>query len=196
MKVGIMGGTFDPIHMGHLIAAQRALEGLQLDRIWFLPASVPPHKQLSGGASASQRLAMVRLATQEEENFEVCEAEMRRDGISYSYDTIVELQEDFPGYRFYYIIGADMVQYLPKWHRISELAQRIGFIGLQRKGYVLEKETLPDFLRSKVELVPMPVIEVSSTDIRIRRAEGKPVRYTVPDAVARYIEENGLYAGE
>ncbi|ANE47267.1 nicotinic acid mononucleotide adenylyltransferase [Paenibacillus swuensis] len=194
MRIGIMGGTFNPIHLGHLIAAQRACEGMELDQIWFMPTHTPPHKPAPAGTTPEQRRDMVQLAVSGSNRFCVSDAELRREGVSYSYDTVCRLQQDHPDDRFYYIVGADMIQFLPKWYRIDELATRIGFIGLQRKGYSASLEALPENIRAAVTLVPMPVIELSSTEIRERRAKGKPVTYLVPANVERYMEENGLYA--
>ncbi|MGG2199261.1 nicotinate-nucleotide adenylyltransferase [Paenibacillus validus] len=193
MKVGIMGGTFDPIHIGHLLAAQSVCEELGLDEVWFMPTNVPPHKEQTQGATARQRLEMVRLAVEGHEAFRASDIELVKGGVSYSIETVSLLRERYPDHRFYYIIGADMVQYLPKWHRIDELVRLVTFVGLQRPGFDADLEELPAPMKEAVMLASMPQIELSSTLIRERRAAGRPVRYMVPDRVNNYIEVNRLY---
>lgn len=191
-RIGIMGGTFDPIHIGHLIAAEQAREQGRLDEVWFLPTYAPPHKKESPAGTPEQRLEMVRRAVNGHPRFAVCDLEIRRGGISYSADTVEALTEEYPDVHFLFIIGADMVEYLPRWHRIGDIAARIGFIGLARPGYTLAPD-LPSWLKDKVTLVTMPQIELSSSEIRSRVRAGRSIRYLVPGAVQEYIEENGLY---
>ena len=193
MKVGIMGGTFDPIHIGHLIAAQIACEQAGLDEVWFMPTNVPPHKENAPLASAEQRLQMVKLAVDAHPYFRPLDIELRKGGISYTIDTVKLLREEQPGIHFSYIIGADMVQFLPKWYKIEELTALITFIGLMRPGYILDLEDLPVHIQQAVRLAEMPLIELSSTRIRSRKAKGQSIRYMVPDRVYEYIEENGIY---
>ncbi len=193
MKIGIMGGTFDPIHIGHLIAAERAKEGMGLDQVWFMPSNVPPHKTHSPGASAQQRWEMVCRAVADHPDFRPFDLELKRGGVSYTVETVKQLEQLHPDHQFYYIIGADMVQFLPKWHRIEEIVERISFIGLQRPGFTASTEQLSQFIAKKVTIVPMPMIEISSTDIRERRRRRLSVRYLVSEAVHQFIEGNGLY---
>jgi nicotinate-nucleotide adenylyltransferase len=193
MKVGIMGGTFDPVHTGHLIAAQFACEQAELDEVWFMPTNVSPHKEQGPKASPEQRWEMVCLATQGHPRFRPFDMELQKGGISYSIDTVNELLKQYPGIHFYYIIGADMVQFLPKWYKVDELVKLITFIGLQRPGYTLDMSLLPEPVRQAVILAEMPLIELSSTLIRKRQAEHKSIRYLVPDRVCDYIEVSGIY---
>ncbi|UQZ86939.1 Nicotinate-nucleotide adenylyltransferase [Paenibacillus konkukensis] len=193
MKVGIMGGTFDPIHTGHLIAAQSACEQAKLDEVWFMPTNVPPHKSEAPGASARQRWEMVALAVEGNPRFKPVDLELKKGGVSYSIDTVKLLTQTYPGIHFYYIIGADMVQYLPKWYKIGELVQLVSFIGLQRPGYEVEISSLPAAVREALIMAQMPLMELSSTNIRERLSRGLPVRYRVPDSVNDYIEVNGIY---
>jgi nicotinate-nucleotide adenylyltransferase len=193
MKVGIMGGTFDPIHIGHLIAAQCAYEQAGLDEVWFMPTSVPPHKPHAPAASPQQRWDMVCRAIEGETHFHPFDMELEKGGVSYTFDTVVQLKKKFPDHHFYYIIGADMVQYLPNWFKIEELVRLVLFIGLQRPGYMLNMESLPHAVRDAVTLVPMPLIELSSTSIRHRKSDGKTIRHMIPDQVYEYIEVNGIY---
>ncbi|WP_040948301.1 nicotinate-nucleotide adenylyltransferase [Gorillibacterium massiliense] len=193
MKIGIMGGTFDPIHLGHLIAAERACEEAALDEVWFMPAHVPPHKRNAPQTDSARRLEMVELAVAGNPRFRASDFEIRRGGTSFTVSTMEEMVREFPDREFYYIIGADMVMYLPHWHRIGDLAKLVTFIGLARPGYALQLEQLPWELRDKIRLVPMPLVEISSTDIRARVRDGRSYRYLVSVPVQRYIEENRLY---
>ncbi|GAA3407606.1 nicotinate-nucleotide adenylyltransferase [Paenibacillus hodogayensis] len=193
MKVGIMGGTFDPIHQGHLLAAERAREEAGLDEVWFMPTNTPPHKPNAPKATAAQRLDMVKAAIARDPHFREETTEIRRGGTSYTVDTVRELKERHPDIDFYYIIGADMVQYLPNWTRIDELVKMITFVGLARPGYSADAGQLPAAIRASVLTVAMPQIGISSTAIRDMRRSGKSVRYLVPEPVFAYIEENRLY---
>ncbi|WP_028549176.1 nicotinate-nucleotide adenylyltransferase [Paenibacillus sp. UNC451MF] len=193
MKVGIMGGTFDPIHIGHLIAAQCAFEQSELDEVWFMPTNVPPHKQQAPGATPEQRWEMVCRAVDGHPYFRPIDIELQKGGVSYSIDTVKLLKQQYNGIHFSYIIGADMVQYLPKWYKFDELVQLISFIGLQRPGYELDVEQLPEQVKQAVSIASMPLMELSSTYIRERVAAGKSIRYMVPDHVHDYIEESGIY---
>ncbi|MDF2926765.1 MAG: nicotinate (nicotinamide) nucleotide adenylyltransferase [Paenibacillaceae bacterium] len=195
MQVGIMGGTFDPVHQGHLLAAELAREAGGFDEVWFMPSYAPPHKQPGPVATPGQRLEMVRLAIADHPSFRTTDIEIRMGGTSYTYDTVEMLQGRYPSVRFTYIIGGDMVMYLPKWYRINELVERIGFMGLARPGAPVHLELLPASIRSRVTLVPMLQMELSSTEIRRRRHEGLTVRYMVPEAVRMYMEVNRLYEG-
>lgn len=186
--VGIMGGTFDPIHCGHLLAAEQAREQACLDEIWFMPTHVPPHKKHYGLTPPGHRLKMVQLAVENHPFFHVIDVELQREGPSYTYDTMVRLASRYPHSRFSFIIGADMVNILPKWHRYEELARLTHFIGLARPGSDIDRRS-----GEHVTFVEMPVWDISSTLIRKKAAEGKSIRYLVPDSVERYIKENRLY---
>ena len=185
--IGIMGGTFDPIHCGHLLAAEQAREQAHLDEVWFMPVNIPPHKSREGLTSAHHRLRMVELAVASHPSFRVCDDEVKRGGPSFTYETMVRLTKQFPAYRFSFIIGADMVNTLPQWNHYEELIRMIRFIGLARPGSHLAQEN------EHVTYVEMPVWDISSTMIRSKVAAGKSIRYLVPDEVARYIKENGFY---
>lgn len=193
MRVGIMGGTFDPLHCGHLIAAESARVHALLDEVWFIPARIPPHKEHPPLANDEQRWEMLCLGIQGNEYFKANDIELRQSGVSYTLHTAKLLEEQYPAHEFYYIIGADMVQYLPHWHRIDELLDLITFIGLERAGTSLQWGALSGKMRSKVKMVPMPSIEISSTMIRNRCAEQLSIRYLVPEDVHNYIKEYKLY---
>jgi nicotinate-nucleotide adenylyltransferase len=193
MKVGIMGGTFDPVHLGHLLAAERAAEAAGLDQVWFMPTSVPPHKPHPPRASAEQRLEMVRRATAGNPRFRATDYELVRGGTSYTYDTMQGLIGEHPEHDFSLIIGADMVLYLPHWHRIHELVRLVGFIGVARPGFTLSLDGLEPLIRERVAIAPMPLVDISSTGIRERRRAGLSVRYLVSEPVHEYLEVNRLY---
>ncbi|MCL6605187.1 MAG: nicotinate-nucleotide adenylyltransferase [Paenibacillus sp.] len=192
MKVGIMGGTFDPLHMGHMLAAEAARDTYNLDEVWFMPSHIPPHKH-EAGVSSEDRLAMVQEAVQEHESFRTLDWEITRGGVSYTIETVRKLQQEYPKLDLYFIIGADMVQYLPKWEGIEELVQRLTFIGVGRPGTNLDLEALPSDISDKVILADMPLVDISSTMLRKRAAEGKSIRYMVPETVFNYVHRSGLY---
>lgn len=191
-RVGIMGGAFDPVHLGHLLAAEAAREQYGLEEVWFMPSHIPPHKH-QAGVSGKQRLEMVEAATRANPAFKPLDIELRRGGVSYTVDTIRELRREHPDLDLYFIIGADMVNYLPKWEGIEELTGMLRFIGLQRPGSFLELDALPDHIQQAVHLADMPLVDISSSLVRKRLAGGKSVRYMVPDEVHEYIVRSGLY---
>ncbi|MCC3375646.1 nicotinate-nucleotide adenylyltransferase [Cohnella sp. REN36] len=191
-RIGLMGGTFDPIHLGHLLAADAAREAAGLDEVWFVPNSVPAHKP-QPGADGDERREMVEAAIGGVPYFRLEASELHRAGVSYTIDTVAELQALHPDAAFYWIVGADMRNSLPTWRRIEELAERVTFICLERPGEPDETATLPAFLQPKLVRAGMPQIGVSSTDIRARRREGRSIRFMVPETVRDYIERKGLY---
>ena len=184
-RIGILGGTFDPPHFGHLLMAELVYEEMGLDEIWFLPSHIPPHKQ-KATVSSRDRLAMVEQAIKGNSHFHLCGIEMTREGPSYTVDTMTELKNEFPGDQFYFIIGGDMVEHLPKWNRIEELTEIVEFIGVKRPGYTWSP-TIP------VHQVEVPLVGISSSIIRRRTAMKQSVRYMVPDSVDHYIKEHRLY---
>ncbi|AIQ16769.1 nicotinic acid mononucleotide adenylyltransferase [Paenibacillus sp. FSL H7-0357] len=192
MKIGIMGGTFDPLHIGHMMAAEAARDTYLLEEVWFMPSHIPPHKH-EAGASGTDRLAMVQCAVEDNESFRTLDWEVLRGGVSYTLETVRSLQQEYPYHEFYFIIGADMVQYLPKWQGIEELVQRLTFIGVGRPGTPLDLAALPGYIADKVLLADMPLVDISSTMLRARSAEGKSIRYMVPDKVFDYVQRSGLY---
>lgn len=193
MRIGIMGGTFDPIHIGHLLAAESVRTRVQLDEVWFMPTAVPPHKSNAPKASPEERLQMVRLAVKDNPFFHPFDYELRKGGVSYSIETMTDLRTQYPDHHFYYIIGGDMVQYLPKWVRIEEMVHLVQFIGLHRPGYTVDLAKLPDSIANAVTMIEMPLIDISSTYIRNRCHAGSSIRYWVPNAVEAFIRERKLY---
>ncbi|WP_025693177.1 nicotinate-nucleotide adenylyltransferase [Paenibacillus zanthoxyli] len=192
MKVGIMGGTFDPIHIGHMLVAETARDAFGLEQVWFMPSHIPPHKH-AAGASGEARLALVSEAIKNNGSFRILDWEIVRGGVSYTIETVRQLQERYPTEDFYFIIGADMVQYLPKWKDIDELVRRLTFVGVGRPGNSLNLGTLPVNIAEKVLLADMPMVDISSTMIRERAASGKSIRYMVPEAVYDYVQRSELY---
>ncbi|UII54951.1 nicotinate-nucleotide adenylyltransferase [Cytobacillus spongiae] len=184
-KVGILGGTFNPPHYGHLIMANEVLSSFDLDEVWFMPNQQPPHKSHADLVHHTDRLNMLGLAIEGNEKFKIERIELEREGRSFTYDTMVELKERH-SHEFYFIIGADMIEYLPKWYRIDELIKMVQFIGVNRPAYC--HETSYPILNTEI-----PDITISSSMIRKRIKEGKTTRYFLPDTVRTYIKENHLY---
>jgi nicotinate-nucleotide adenylyltransferase len=189
-----MGGTFDPIHLGHLVAAERALEAGSLHEVRFMPTFQPPHKSAVQGATPDERRHMVELAIADQPAFRLESIELERGGVSFAVDTASALTAREPENEFFWIIGGDMVLYLPQWYAIEEIAQHVTFLGLTRPGFPVDAEVIPPFLRERVWLAEMPALDISSTEIRERGRSGRSIRYLVPEPVRRYIEEKGLYA--
>lgn len=185
-KVGILGGTFDPPHHGHLLIANEVLAALSLDEIWFMPNQEPPHKQKSAFIENENRLDMLELAIADNQQFRVETIEWQRKGPSYTFETMQLLKEQNPEVQFYFVIGADMIEYLPKWHRIDDLVEIVQFVGVERPTY----DSTTSY---PVLYVDIPAMDVSSSLIRERLKEGKTIRYLLPDSIIHYIKENHLY---
>lgn len=189
LKVGILGGTFNPPHYGHLMIGEQVADQLHLDQIRFMPNALPPHVDEKKTIDAKDRVNMVRAAIMGNRQFDIELSEVLRGGESYTYDTMAALKEAHPNVEYYFIIGGDEVAYLPTWHRIDDLLELVHFVGVHRKGQPTETDY-------PVEWVEMPQLEISSTDIRQRIAEHRSVRYLVPDMVAAYIFKEGLYLND
>jgi nicotinate-nucleotide adenylyltransferase len=186
MKLGLLGGSFNPIHHGHLITATRAAEAVQLDRVLFIPAAISPLKGARSLAPARDRLAMLRLALRGNPRFEVCDLELRRGGVSYTIDTLRELKRSTRA-RLYWILGADASRLLPRWKSIDEVRRLASFIVLPRPG------DRPPRKSPNQRIVEAPLLQISSSDIRDRVRKGLSVRYLVPDSVDLYLRRKGLY---
>ncbi|PSL41235.1 nicotinate-nucleotide adenylyltransferase [Planomicrobium soli] len=187
-KVGILGGTFNPPHLGHLIMANEALHALNLDEVRFMPNFIAPHKDVSG-ANAEQRLQMTRLAISGTDCFQVEDFEIKNGGVSYTFDTMAKMIEKEPETEFYFIIGGDMVDGLRSWHRIDELISIIRFIGIKRPGY----ESSPDL---PVTMIDSPEIHLSSSMLRERLSKNQTVSFLVPKKVEAYIRKEQLYGSK
>ncbi|MFB5662134.1 nicotinate-nucleotide adenylyltransferase [Alteribacillus sp. HJP-4] len=187
-RIGLLGGTFDPPHQAHLIIAQEAMTVHNLDEVWFIPVSTPPHKVRSQLVSGVDRLEMTRLLIQDNARFFISDIELNRRGLSYTVDTVRELRERYPGKEYFFIIGADMAEQLNTWENIEELKTLITFIVSGRPGYAAQIKGSEGILH-----LDAPLLDISSTDLRSRITNKQNIRYLVPDAVRHYIEERGLY---
>ena len=196
-RIGLFGGTFDPPHLGHLILASEAQTQLELTRLLWILTPDPPHKQDQIITPTEHRLAMVKLAIQDNPSFELSRVELDRPGPHYTLDTIHIVAEQNPDAEIVPIIGGDSLRDLPTWHEPKELLYACHWVGVMRRPSdeanleALERE-LPG-IRSKVHYVDAPLLEIASRDIRSRIAHGESVRYYVPKAVCEYIEEHHLY---
>jgi nicotinate-nucleotide adenylyltransferase len=201
MKIGILGGTFDPIHIGHLTIADHACRELALNRLLIVPAAVPPHKRDDRIADGRHRLEMVKLAAKENPKFEVSEVELNKKGVSYSVETLRIIQAKVKVLsEYYFIIGSDLLPELYTWKDVEKLVDMCTFVVAVRPGFRKRdwKEmhlNLPEDVREKVtrNTLENPMMEVSSTDIRHRVKEGRSIHYMVPPAVEKYIVEHQLY---
>lgn len=197
LRIGVLGGTFDPIHYGHLAIAEEARYILDLARVYLIPAAHQPLKQGRHAASAAHRLAMVDLACDDNPMLIASSIELDRPPPSYSVDTIAALRQQLPAdTELHFILGADALALLPRWHRINELIEMTRFAVITRPGIVLDvaatAQQLPR-LRGRVTVIEGPALEISSDMLRQRMHNGLPVRYQLPDTVLAYIYEHGLY---
>lgn len=195
--LGILGGTFDPIHLGHLHMAEAIYEQIALEQIIFIPAFVPPHKLGQDYAPAEHRFAMTELAVRSYEHFSVSDMELRRSGVSYTIDTLRELHREYPGKKLYFIIGADSVAQLHTWNSIEEMLELATFVAAGRPGYEDVMDEVVRHLGSEaakhILLLHTPEYDISSTEIRTRIRTGKSLSGLVPLEVENYIKEHGLY---
>ena len=185
-RVGILGGTFNPPHLGHLIMAEQVGDQLGLDEVRFMPDAQPPHVDEKKTIAAIDREHMVERAIADNPRFKLETTELKRGGKSYTYDTIKALKAQHPEVQYYFIIGGDMVDYLHTWYRIDDLVKLVTFVGIKRTKYSTTS-------KYPVIWVDAPVVDISSTQIRQKISRGHSVRYLVPDAVADYIKEHHLY---
>ncbi len=201
-RIGIIGGSFDPLHLGHLIIAQDAVEHLGLSEVVFIPAAIPPHKQQREQVVAEHRLAMLRLALEADARFSVSDIEIRRGGVSYSVETIRGLKESRPEAEWVLIVGSDTLVDLHNWYKIDEVLDLCEVATFLRPGEnnleeIAGKVLVAEHHRKRLieNIVETHLVEISSTEIRMRVAEGRSIRYLVPAEVELYILEHGLYRG-
>jgi nicotinate-nucleotide adenylyltransferase len=198
-RIGVFGGSFDPVHMGHLTIAQDAVEQLELDRLIFVPAAVPPHKQGRTLADGRYRFEMLQLATESNLSFEVSDMELQRGGVSYTFDTMTQVQFEHPGAELFFIVGIDSLTILHTWRNVEQLLEMCTVVPFARGGEdaarVAGQIQLPEPWKTKLldRLIRIHEIEISASDIRMRLAEGLSIRYLVPSEVEMYIAEHGLY---
>src|SRR3989338_3040523 len=187
MKIGILGGTFNPIHIGHLILAEEVREKLKLDKVIFVPTYLAPHKDNSDLAPAHARLAMIKLAIKGNRYFLASDLEIKRNGRSYTIDTMKEFKKLYPQDELYFIIGSDLLKYLDDWKDLQEIIKMVRFIVATRPGYPLEK------IPSHISTIPIRAVDISGFEIRKAIKENKSFRYLVPELVLKYIVSKKLY---
>ena len=187
-RLGILGGTFDPVHIGHLAVASQVHYELGLDAVLLVPANAQPLKA-APTASGSDRLAMCRAAIEGDPRLRASDVDLARGGATYSVDTLTDLGAQHPGAELFFITGADSLATLPQWKNYETLVTLATFVGVTRPGHSLTQLDAPHVL------VPVPALAVSSTDIRDRVRAGAPIRYLVPPAVAQYVDDHQLYLG-
>jgi nicotinate-nucleotide adenylyltransferase len=194
-RYGIFGGTFDPIHHGHLIAAQAAVEALNLGRVVFMPSAHPPHKDIPSVTSYLYRKQMVELAIEGNPNFMVTDLESKRPDPSYTVETIEVLRREFPepDYHLILLIGGDNLLEFRNWKEPEKIIDLIEIAVLARPGY--QESDAPEMIQGKAQWVQIPLIEISSTDIRNRVSQGLPIQYQVPDRVDEFVKQKNLYSG-
>ena len=193
-RIGIMGGTFDPIHHGHLVAASEVADRFELERVIFVPTGQPWQKADKQVTEAEHRYLMTVIATAANPRFEVSRVDIDREGPTYTVDTLRDLRALHPDAEFYFITGADALGSILSWRDWEEMFDDATFVGVTRPGYVLSEEMLPPEKRREVELIDVPAMAISSTDCRERSEQGRPVWYLVPDGVVQYIAKNQLYS--
>ncbi len=198
-KIGIMGGTFDPIHFGHLVTAEAARDAFGLDEVIFVPSGRPPHKRNIIVSDAQHRIAMVNHAIISNPHFSLSTMETDREGYSYTIDTVNEFLRMFgTDTEIYFITGADAIKEILTWHRVDELMSKCHFIAATRPGFEFNQELhLPESYSQRIMSIKVPALAISSSQIRTMVQEGKSIRYLLPDTVEAYIRKNNLYrAGE
>ena len=185
-QVGILGGNFNPVHNQHLLIADQVGTALNLEKVYLMPEYLPPHVDEKDTIEAEHRLNMLKLAIADNPLFDIEQAELQRKGKSYTYDTMKALIAQNPDTDYYFIIGGDMVEYLPKWYKIDELVEMVQFVGVKRPGYSIDTPY-------PIIWLDAPMMDLSSSLIRKKIAQGCSIRYLVPEAVRNYILEKGLY---
>lgn len=200
-RFGIMGGTFDPIHFGHLVIANEVLDQYKLDKIIFVPTGTPPHKSTEGMSSAYHRYMMVQFATMTNPKFYVSDLETKKRGICYTIDTIRELKKKYSNTDFYFITGTDAVLDLPTWKEPEKILKLCKFIAVNRPGYISDNfdKEINKIIKEyggSIDIIKVPQLKISSTDIRDRICYNRSVKYLLPEIVEQYILKNGLYKNE
>ena len=198
MKLGILGGTFDPVHYGHLLMAEQCRGQCELDEIWFLPAGSPPHKQGVQITGGEIRAEMLELAIAGNPAFSVSRREIEQQGTTYTYQTLEKLHEEDPHRELYFLIGADSLADLPDWRKPARIVELATVVAVNRGDRPLPslkplQEKLGEAVAERIQFVSMPGIDLSATDIRQRVKKGKSIRYMTPRAIEIYIEEHSLY---
>ncbi|WP_237228481.1 nicotinate-nucleotide adenylyltransferase [Rubinisphaera sp. JC750] len=198
MKIGILGGTFDPVHLAHLLLAETCREECGLDQVRLLPASNPPHKQGETISPAKQRIAMLEFAVAGFPEFVVDRREIKRDGLSYTWQTLTEFRDEFPDDELFFLMGSDSLRDLMTWKNPETIAELATLVAVNR-GPISEEqmnaylEPLPEVIRKAIRFVQMPAVDISASEIRDRARAGRSLRFLTPRPIERYIVEQGLY---
>lgn len=197
-RIGLMGGTFDPIHYGHLVTAEEARYQFDMEKVLFIPAGIPPHKTRRDITPAWHRYEMTRLAVETNPCFAVSDIEIRREGASYTIDTVLAMKEQYQGWEIFFITGADAVLEILTWKNVVGLLEMCCFVAATRPGFKLESlgrklAHLPQGCLDGIKTLEVPALAISSTDIRLRVRQGRPIKYLLPEAVESYIYRNKLY---
>lgn len=202
MRLGLFGGTFDPVHYAHLLLAERCREQCRLDRVVFVPSAVPPHKQGQGLTPGPTRIEMLQLAIAGHEQFAISAFEVDRGGVNYTVDTLRNFRGEQPQAELFFLVGADMLHDLPTWREAGRVCELATIVAVRRAGVpepdftclasLVPPERIEDFRTHQVE---MPAMGLSGTDIRRRVRAGLSIRYMMPRAVEKYIEARELYRG-
>ena len=199
MRIGLMGGTFDPIHFGHLYIAEETRVYCGLEKVVFVPNNQPAQRDgKTASAGAEARFEMTKLAIADNPYFEISRVEVDRPGPSYLFDTLSHFREELgPGSEMHFIMGADSMRDLPTWYRSAELFELCRFVAAARPGFDLKQiaERFTAQQRERIKFLEMPGLHIASSDLRMRVQNGWPIRYLVPDIVERAIAERGLYRG-
>lgn len=189
-KIGVMGGTFDPVHHGHLVAASEVADRFSLDEVIFVPTGEPWQKSERAVSPAEDRYLMTVVATASNPRFSVSRVDIDRGGLTYTADTLADLHTAMPDAELFFITGADALQQILSWRKIDELFRYAHFVGVTRPGYDLADGHVPEGVATRVEV---PAMAISSSECRTRVAAGRPVWYLVPDGVVQYISKRNLY---
>jgi nicotinate-nucleotide adenylyltransferase len=194
-RVAVLGGSFNPIHVGHMIMAENALVDLDLDEVIFAPAGDPPHKDTRGLLAADDRLAMVKLATENRPGFRVSTMDMESSGPSFTWRLLERMLERESATQFWFLMGGDSVRDFPTWRRPERILELARLAVVERPGFLLDlggSRQVPE-LPYRADVIEAPLCDVSSTDIRNRITSGRSIRYLVPESVRSYIEERSLF---
>ncbi|WP_115686028.1 nicotinate-nucleotide adenylyltransferase [Corynebacterium senegalense] len=193
-RIGVMGGTFDPIHHGHLVAASEVADHFDLEEVIFVPTGEPWQKEGKQVSDSEDRYLMTVIATASNPRFHVSRVDIERGGRTYTIDTLTDLHDEYPDADLFFITGADALGSIMSWHHWDKMFDLAEFVGVTRPGYELREDMLPLEHQERVHLIEIPAMSISSTDCRERARSGRPVWYLVPDGVVQYIAKNDLYA--
>lgn len=197
-RLGIMGGTFDPIHYGHLVAAEMACSKFKLSKVLFIPSGTPPHKDRGDISAAKLRFEMIERAIQDNPAFDISALELERKGSSFTVDTLRALRGIWPGHKLYFITGSDVLREIFSWREAEEILMMTEFIGAARPGFdardfLLQVQQEHPETQGRIHYLEVPALAISSTDIRARVKRGEPIRYLLPEPVRQFIQQHGLY---